>query len=289
MWTLLITTTQIPPSPPPPCRPTLCLKGPSNQLKIGQQDAYKLPIIATRGFRALRNSYGIARFAVGPRFGPILKSLRICQVIWFWVKWTLLVTIRPRCWPIRKIGSVRSKTYLYYIMCRNVIFCAKTTYWSRTTIKLIFEHYFRLSDNRSKRCFNLTVTRLASTLVIVTTLTPHVDPYMLDIEKSDSQMILQISSKSGARSKKIANHPFPKTPTSFERFGVGPPFRPIFKSLGIYYGIWYMVNSTFAVLFTPQELTIMENWLSTLEDLSIGYHFPKCQILCQNPFGFRTT
>ena len=34
------------------------LLGPSNQLKIAEQEAYEWPLIATRAFRARQNSYG---------------------------------------------------------------------------------------------------------------------------------------------------------------------------------------------------------------------------------------
>ena len=41
--------------------------------------------------------------------------------------------------------------------------------------------------------------------------------------------------------------------------------------------------------FPAQELTNIKIWLSTDEDLYLGYHLLKFHNLCQNPYRFRST
>ena len=75
-----------------------------------------------------------------------------------------------------------------------------------------------------------------------------------------------------------------------ERFEVGSPCWPIFKSLCrdlLRNLILGKIN--LCSFFPAQELTYIKNWLSTLEGLSAGDHLPKWHILCQIPWGFRTT
>ena len=123
-------------------------------------------VIATRRFCKCQNCYRFRAIQSWVAISADFQTRWISKVIGFEAKLTFLVFFWPRNLLILKTVQVRLKIYLRAISCQKTRICVKPPYGFRSTKKFVLEPVFRLSDSKSKSCFNLAINREAGTLVI---------------------------------------------------------------------------------------------------------------------------